>query len=78
MEATVAFSGVAEWIRIRKALETSRMVSSLTIDSLSIRGADVSFVYAGRADQLATDLRARGVDLTGEDNGWRLGASPTR
>jgi hypothetical protein len=54
------------------------MVSSLTIDSLSIRGADVSFVYAGRADQLATDLRARGVDLTGEDNGWRLGASPTR
>ncbi|MBU6320136.1 MAG: hypothetical protein KGS00_10820 [Alphaproteobacteria bacterium] len=78
MEATVSFSGVADWIRIRKALETSRMVSSLSIESLSTRGADVSFVYAGRADQLAADLRARGVDLTGEDNGWRLGALPAR
>jgi hypothetical protein len=77
MQAMVGFAGATDWMKIRKALETSRLVSALTVESLSVRGADVSFVYAGRADQLAADLRARGVALTGEDSGWRLEALPS-
>jgi hypothetical protein len=66
------FRDIGEWVRIRRGLETSRLVSSLSVESISSSGADISFVYAGRADQLQADLRSRGVDLRNGDDGWVL------
>jgi hypothetical protein len=64
------FRDLGEWVKIQKGLETSRLVSNLSVESISPGGADISFVYAGRADQLQADLRSRGVDLRNGDDGW--------
>jgi hypothetical protein len=72
MEITAAFRSLADWVRIRKGLEGSRLVSNLSIESVSATGADLSFVFAGRPDQLAGDLRARGLNLRSANNGWTV------
>ena len=70
------FQDLAQWTRIRKGLEASRLVHSLNIESLTITGADITFSYSGRPDQLASDLRSRGVDLrNGNGGGWVLVAA---
>jgi len=66
------FRDIGEWVKIRKSLETSRLVRNLNIESLSAGGADLRFAYSGRPDQLAADLRAKGVDLRNGDGGWVL------
>lgn len=66
------FRDIGEWVKIRKGLETSRLVSGLAVESISSGGADISFIYAGRADQLQADLRSRGVDLRNGDDSWVL------
>jgi hypothetical protein len=75
MELTASFRDLPSWATIRKGLESSRLVSNLVVESLSTTGADMSFVYAGRPDQLAADLRAKGLDLRGTDNGWTIATS---
>jgi hypothetical protein len=70
--ATATFADLGQWVKIKKGLEASRLVSGLAIDSISQLGADVRFTYAGRPDQLAADLRSRGVQLAGTDGGWTL------
>lgn len=72
IQLTASFSSIGEWVRIKKGLETSRLVRNLNIESLSTSGADLRFAYTGRPDQLASDLRAKGVDLRSADNGWVL------
>ncbi len=67
-----SFRDIGEWVKIRKGLEASRLISGLNIESLSTSGADLRFAYAGRPEQLSADLRSRGVDLRGTDNGWML------
>ncbi|MDZ4761041.1 MAG: DUF2066 domain-containing protein [Alphaproteobacteria bacterium] len=74
MALVAVFRDIAQWVKIRKGLESSRMISGLMIESISTTGADLSFVYAGRPDQLAADLRARGLELGGTDRGWTLAA----
>ncbi len=70
------FQDLAQWTRIRKGLEASRLVHNLNIESLTIAGADITFSYTGRPDQLASDLRSRGVELrNGNDGGWVLQAA---
>jgi len=70
-----AFNDIQEWVKIRKGLETSRLVRQLNIESLSTVGADISFAYSGRPDQLAADLRSKGVDLSGSEGSWMLRVS---
>jgi hypothetical protein len=72
IQLTASFSNIGEWVKIRKGLETSRLVRNLNIESLSTSGADLRFAYAGRPDQLAADLRAKGVDLRNGNGGWVL------
>ncbi|MDP3737049.1 MAG: hypothetical protein Q8R02_06650 [Hyphomonadaceae bacterium] len=72
LSSTASFRDLGEWVKIRKGLETSRLVRNLNVESISAGGADVSFVYSGRPDQLTSDLRSRGVDLRGADGGWML------
>ena len=69
---TAAFTDISEWARIRKSLETSRLVRELNIESISTAGADITFAYTGRPDQLASDLRSKGVDLSGSNGNWQL------
>jgi len=70
MSAVARFSALEDWVRIRRALETSRLVSQLKVEALSMTGADLSFVYAGRPEQLAADLSARGASLTPDGRVW--------
>ena len=68
------FSGVAQWVKIRKALEGSRLVTSMVVESFSANGADMKLAYSGRPDQLGADLRARGLTLVQDGDGWVLQA----
>jgi hypothetical protein len=72
VQAVATFRDLGEWVKIRKGLDGSRLISGVRIDALSQAGADVSFSYAGRPDQLSADLRSRGVDFSGADGGWML------
>ena len=65
MAAVATFNGMPEWVKIRKGIEGSRMISGLKVESISTAGADLTFNFAGRPDQLAADLRARGLTLRG-------------
>jgi hypothetical protein len=69
------FQDIQQWVKIRKGLETSRLVSNLNVEALTTVGADITFTYAGRPEQLAADLRAKGVDLRNGDGGWVLAAA---
>jgi hypothetical protein len=75
MSLVAGFRDMNDWLRIRRGLETSRIVKEIKVESLSALGADISFVYAGRPDQLAADLRSKGLNLSGTDGGWRLEAA---
>jgi hypothetical protein len=66
------FSSLAEWVRIRSAIEKSRLVASLDVEAVTVSGADLRFVFSGRPDQLASDLAARGVALVQEGQTWLL------
>ena len=70
MDVVARFSDIREWVTIRKAVEASRIVRELDVQSISVSGADLSFVFAGRPDQLAADLRSRGLQLSGTDDGY--------
>jgi hypothetical protein len=69
------FADLQQWTRIRKGLESSRLVQNLNVESISVAGADITFSYAGRPDQLQSDLRSRGVDLQSANGGWVLQAT---
>jgi len=64
------FRDIGEWVKIRRGFESSRLVSRFAVESISASGADIRFAYNGRPDQLAADLRTRGIDLRGADGGW--------
>jgi hypothetical protein len=72
------FQDIQQWTRIKKGLEGSRLVRDLNVESVTVSGADITFSYAGRPEQLAADLRSRGVDLrNGAGGGWELAAAGT-
>ena len=78
MDVVANFSDIRQWVAIRRGVEASRIVSDLHVQSISTRGADLSFIFAGRPDQLAADLRSRGLQLSGSDAGWTISASGGR
>lgn len=72
MAAVARFTSLPEWVKIRKGIEGSRMISDVRIESLSTVGADLTFNFAGRPDQLVAELRARGLSLRNADRGWTI------
>lgn len=72
LSLVATFRDLQEWVKIKKSLEGSRLVSNLNIEALTTLGADISFTYAGRQDQLVSDLRSRGVDLANAGGNWQL------
>lgn len=69
------FADLQQWTRIRKGLESSRLVQDLNVESITVAGADITFNYAGSPEQLQSDLRSRGVELTSANGGWVLQAT---
>ena len=67
------FADLQQWTRIRKGLETSRLVQDLNVESISVAGADITFNYAGSPEQLQSDLRV--ARRRADQRQWRLGAS---
>lgn len=72
VSAIARYSSQQGWVSIQKALKNSRLVKNVAIEKVSVRGADITFSYAGRPDQLAAELRSGGVILSSEENGWSL------
>ena len=72
VSAIALFSSRAGWIEIDRALHNSRLVRDIQIQSVSTRGADLTFSFIGRPDQLTTDLQAAGVQFSADSNGWIL------
>ncbi|ACT59600.1 DUF2066 domain-containing protein [Hirschia baltica] len=72
VSAVARYSSQQGWVSIQKALKNSRLIKNVLVEKVSVRGADVSFSYAGRPDQLAAELRTGGVILSSEQNGWSL------
>lgn len=77
LSLVASFRDLQEWVRIKKGLEGSRLINNLNIEALTTAGADISFSYAGRQDQLVSDLRSRGVDLANAGGSWQLRATAT-
>ncbi len=75
LSLVATFRDLQEWVSIRKSLETSRLINNLDVEALTTVGADISLSYSGRPEQLVSDLRARGVELTNGSAGWQLRAS---
>lgn len=68
--ATVRYSNLQTWAKLRAALSSSALVSDFQVDAISRDGALVTFRYAGDDTRLAGELRQRGVILTREPSGW--------
>ncbi|MEM6627619.1 MAG: hypothetical protein AAF719_13035 [Pseudomonadota bacterium] len=78
IDAVATFSSLREWVAIKSALSASRLVTDFRVRSVTNSGADVGFVYSGRPDQLAAELRALGVNFLSDDLGWTLEAVGVR
>ena len=72
MTAIAKFNSLRSWATIERALSKSRMIRDLDVTALSTSGADLQFVFLGRADQFSTELRASGVQLTPDGASWIL------
>ena len=70
--ATVRFSGLSSWNRLRSALANSPLVSGFQVRALARDGAVVSFTYAGDGDRLSRDLRQSGVVLSRNPGSWTM------
>ena len=70
IEATVAYTSLAEWITLRGALVRSPLVSNVQTRAISTDGAVVAFAFAGDGQRLISDLRDRGVVISAEQIGW--------
>ena len=68
--ATVLFSNIQEWNRMRSGLLNSPLVSDFWIDGVSRDGALISFTYAGEQSRLESDMARRGMSLDAGRDGW--------
>lgn len=68
----VMFGSIADWQRIRTALERTPGVSRLSVDGLTPRAADVTIEYPGGGDQLAAVLSAQGIQMQRVQGGWLI------
>lgn len=75
MALVARFGDIGQWVKIRQGVQSSRLIRGLKIESISSTGADLSFVYSGRPDQLSADLRSRGLSLRSGDQGWVIEAA---
>ncbi len=63
VEAQVEFSGLKDWQEIRGRLMNVAGIQALEVNSLSARGASITFDYAGSLDRLQQELGQTGFVL---------------
>ncbi len=76
--ATVRFTSLSEWNKLRGALARSPLVSEFKTEAIARDGAIVRFAYAGDQAGLNRDLRQRGVALENDPTGWILHSAVSR
>lgn len=69
---SVPFSGLNEWIVIRKSLAGVPGVSNMDIKAMTARGAHVVLTYNGDPRQLAGQLAQRNLELIDRGSYWEL------
>ncbi|PLX35432.1 MAG: hypothetical protein C0605_10140 [Hyphomicrobiales bacterium] len=69
---SVPFSGLNEWILIRKNLAAVPGVTNMDIKAMTARGAHVVLTYNGDVRQLAGALAQRNLELTDRGSYWEL------
>ena len=72
VQAVASYQNSTGWVTIERALKNSRLVKNYQVENISLKGADLSFAFSGRPDQLSAELRANGVRLSAGDFGWVL------
>ena len=73
LTAVVTFSTLADWIGMRRDLDSVRLVQNILVDELTLQGARLHFDYVGKIDQLQTALAQANLYLTPDANGtWIL------
>ena len=70
--ALVEFSGLRDWQQIRSRLTQIAGLHGLEINSLSARGAAITFDFAGSLDRLQTALGQNGFALDERDGTFVL------
>ncbi len=78
LAALVSFSTLAEWIGVRRDLDSVRLVQNILVDEINLQGARLHFNYVGKIDQLQTALAQANLYLTADANGtWILSRNAT-
>lgn len=82
LTADVAFSSLAEWVGIKKDLDSVRLIQNILVDELNLQGAKLRFDYVGKVDQLQAALAQANLYLTPDANGTYIlsrsaGAAPS-
>ena len=71
---SVPFSGLNEWISIRKTLASIPGVSNMDVRAITARGAHVTLNYGGDIDRLIEALAQRNMRMTNAGDYWELRA----
>jgi len=70
IDATVAFSGLPQWISIRARLESVAAIDQVEIDRISRKKAFLRLHYFGDPAQLRIGLSQRNLDLIRDAENW--------
>ncbi|HEX2525073.1 MAG TPA: DUF2066 domain-containing protein [Geminicoccus sp.] len=72
LTATVPLADLAAWVQIRQALSQIPEIRTTTVERITRREARVVLGHVGSLDELRDAMRARGLELSQENEGWRL------
>ena len=70
--ATVRYTNLAAWNRLRSAISNSPLISGFQVNAIARDGAIVSFRHAGSDERLISELSQRGVVVSSSPSGWIL------
>ena len=68
----VTFASASQWRNIRRRIAQTAGVEQMEVGGLSARGATVSLMYPGGAEQLSRGLEREGLFLRRAGGGWLL------
>jgi hypothetical protein len=73
LSVMVPFRTLAEWVSMRKVLESTKLVQKASVEEMNMSVARVRLDYVGKLDQLQTALAQSNIYLAADDKGqWTL------
>ena len=73
LSVMVPFRSLAEWVSMRKVLESTKLVQRAFVEEMNMNVARVRLDYVGKLDQLQTALAQSNIYLAADDKGqWTL------